>query len=140
MSDDLIIAELRRDEGVDRYAYQDSRGFWSIAVGRLIDRRKGGGLSDDEINYLLSNDVARVKAGLDKAIPWWRTLDPVRQRVLQNMGHQLGVGGLLNFKNALAAVKAGDYAAAAAEMLDSDWAREQTPERAARLAQGMRTA
>jgi lysozyme len=59
MSDPLLIAELRRDEGVDRSAYQDHLGFWTIGVGRLIDRRKGGGLSDEEIDYLLQNDVKR---------------------------------------------------------------------------------
>lgn len=136
---DALIAELRRDEGVDRYAYPDSLGYATIGVGRLIDRRKGGGLSDDEIDYLLRNDIARVATGFDAAIPWWRALDPVRKRVLQNMGHQLGVRGVLNFKKAVAAIKAGDYAKAAEEMLDSVWARTQTPARAKRLAQMMRS-
>lgn len=141
MSDDALIAELRRDEAVVPYAYQDNtpQKYWTIGCGRLIDKRKGGGLSDDEIDYLLRNDVARVEAGLDKAIPWWRSLDPVRRRVFQNMGHQLGVNGLLNFKNAISAAKAGHYVECAAHMLDSTWAREQSPERARRLAQMMKT-
>lgn len=137
--DPLLIAELRRDEGVKRYMYLDHLGFASVGVGRLIDQRRGGGLSDDEVDYLLANDIAKVKAGLDRAIPWWRGLDPVRQRVLQNMGHQLGIGGVMNFRKFLAHAKAGRWAKAAAEMLDSSWAREQTPERAARLAQMMKT-
>lgn len=135
---DPLIAELRRDEGVKRSAYQDSLGLWTIGVGRLVDARKGAGLSDDEINYLLANDIARVAAGLDAALPWWRTLDPVRQRVLQNMAFNMGVDGLAAFKNTLAAIKAHNWDQAAAGMLTSKWAT-QVPARAQRLAKMMRT-
>ena len=138
-NDAILRAELRDDEGRERFVYFDHLGYATIGCGRLVDKRKGGGLSDDEIDYLLANDLKRVAAGLDKAIPWWRTLDPVRRRVFQNMGHQLGVNGLLNFKKAVAAAKAGDYITAAAEMLDSTWAKVQTPARAQRLAKMMRT-
>lgn len=137
-NDTLLLAELRRDEGVRRSAYQDSLGLWTIGVGRLIDGRKNGGLSDEEIDYLLHNDVEAVRAELDAALPWWRSLDLVRQRVLLNMAFNLGVPGLLGFKNTLAAVKAHDWDRAAAGMLASKWAG-QVKDRAARLAQMMKT-
>lgn len=139
MADPILLAELRRDEGCIPNAYQDHLGFWTIGVGRLIDKRKGGKLSADEIDYLLANDVARIERELDKRLPWWRVLDPVRQRVLQNMAFQLGTAGLLAFKNTLKAIKAGAYDKAAAQMLDSKWAEKDTPERAQRLAKMMRT-
>lgn len=135
---ELLIAELRRDEGVVRHAYVDSEGWLTVGVGRLIDKRKSGGLSDDEIDYLLKNDIARVSRELDERLPWWRTLDAVRQRVIANMAFNLGVTGLLGFKNTLAAVKAGRWEKAAAGMLASRWAT-QVGARAIRLAQMMRT-
>lgn len=138
MSDDILLAELRRDEGVIPHAYQDHLGFWTIGVGRLVDKRKGGRLSDDEIDYLLRNDVARFAAELDLKLSWWRTLDPVRQRVILNMAFNLGTAGLLGFKNTLAAVKAGQWDKAAAGMLASKWAK-QVGKRAQRLAHMMRT-
>lgn len=137
-NDALLLTELRRDEGVRRSAYQDSVGLWTIGVGRLIDAKKGAGLSDDEINYLLLNDVAKVRAELDAAIPWWKTLDPVRQRCLLNMAFNLGVSGLLGFTNTLAAVKAHDWNRAAAGMIASKWS-SQVGARAVRLAQMMKT-
>lgn len=137
-NDALLLAELTRDEGWRPYAYQDHLGYWTIGVGRLIDQRKGGRLSADEIDYLLQNDVNRFKAELDKELPWWRTLDPVRQRVLVNMAFNLGTAGLLGFKNTLAAVKRGDWSAASAGMLASKWA-DQVGLRAHRLAKMMRT-
>lgn len=46
VSDELrtkLTAQLRRDEGEKLYAYQDTLGYWTIGIGRLIDRRRGGG-------------------------------------------------------------------------------------------------
>ena len=120
------------------YAYQDHLSYWTIGVGRLIDQRKGGKLSDAEIDYLLLNDVARFKVELDARLPWWRELDEVRQRVLVNMAFNLGVGGLLGFRSTLAAVKARRWADAARGMLASKWA-SQVGKRAERLAEMMRT-
>lgn len=132
-SDKDLIALLRRDEGVVKHEYKDSLGFSTIGVGRLIDGRKGGGLSDDEIDYLLSNDIKKAMDGLDQSIPWWRNLTPARQRVLVSMAFNLGIGGLMGFKNTLSMVKAGDYAGAARGMLQSKWAG-QVGDRAVRLA------
>lgn len=138
MSDPILLAELRRDEGVVAHAYQDHLGFWTIGVGRLIDKRKGGRLTDEEIDYLLANDVARFETELDDRLPWWRDLDPVRQRVILNMAFNLGVAGLLGFKNTLAAIKAKRWSAASQGMLASKWAK-QVGLRADRLAKMMRT-
>jgi lysozyme len=113
-------------------------GWTTIGVGRLIDARRGGRLSADEVNYLLKNDVSRVRQQVADRLPWVAQLDEIRRAVLHNMAFQLGVNGLCNFVRTLALVKAGDYAGAAAEMLDSAWAK-QTPERAQRLSQQMET-
>ncbi len=137
-NDALLAAELLRDEGQVAHAYQDSLGYWTIGVGRLIDKRRGGKLSDDEIEYLLRNDITGVRRSLDLALPWWRDLDPVRQRVVQNMAFNLGVPRLLGFKNTLAAIKAHDWKRAASGMLASLWAK-QVGERADRLARMMET-
>lgn len=132
-----LTAELRRDEGVVPSAYQDSLGYWTIGVGRLIDKRKGGRLRDEEIEFLLMNDIAEKEEELDAAIPWWRTLSDARQRVLLSMCFNLGIKGLLGFKNTLAMVKSGDYAGAAVGMLNSKWAK-QVGDRATRLSEMMR--
>lgn len=131
-----LITQLRREEGVSRHAYQDHLGFWTIGVGRLIDQRKGGGLSDQEVDYLLRNDVNRFTSEVLKALPWAAALDEPRQAVLIGMAFQMGVAGLLQFKQTLAAVRGGHWAAAAALMLQSKWA-EQTPARASRMAKQM---
>lgn len=133
-----LIRQLRGDEGVKSSAYQDHLGFWTIGVGRLIDQRRGGGLRDSEIDFLLENDIADREQALTKALPWFAGLDAVRKGVLLNMAFQLGTAGLMGFKTTLGHVEAGLYDAAADAMLQSKWAK-QTPERAGRMAEQMKT-
>ena len=133
-----IIQQLKNEEGVIPHAYQDSLGFWTIGVGRLIDQRKGGQLYPDEIDYLLANDVQRATAGIRDALPWFQVLDEPRQAVLIGMAFQMGLKGLLAFSTTLSYVRVGRYADAAVAMLESVWAK-QTPERAKRLSKQMET-
>lgn len=129
-----LTQQLIRDEGRCRSAYKDHLGYLTIGVGRLIDDRKGGGLRDDEIDYLLRNDITDRIDALTRALPWFQDLDDARKGVLLNMSFQLGVDGLLAFKTTLEHVKFGRYATAAQSMLASKWAT-QTPERAHRLSE-----
>lgn len=137
MDVDKLREELIRDEGDIPHAYQDSLGYWTIGIGHLIDKRKGGGLSEAARKFIFEEDLREKEADLDKALPWWRELSDARQRVLVNMCFNLGIGGLLGFKNTLAYIKAGDYEAAAKGMLNSKWAT-QVGARATRLSEMMR--
>lgn len=133
-----ITRLLRGDEGEILHAYPDHLSYLTIGVGRLIDKRKGGGITAEESAYLLANDIARKTAELDARIPWWKNLDDARRGVLLAMAFQMGVDGLMGFKNTLAMVRMGDYLGAANGMLNSLWAK-QTPERAGRMADQMRS-
>ncbi len=133
-----LTEQLRRDEGTESCAYQDSLGYWTIGVGRLIDARKGGGLSNDEIDYRLDNDIKAKTREVLLALPWAARLSEPRRAVLVNMAFQLGTKGLLAFHRTLGSVEDGHYGDAAVEMLNSTWAK-QTPARAMRLATQMET-
>lgn len=138
---ELLTRQLRLDEGVEPCAYTDSRGYLTIGVGRLVDRRRGrgAGLRLSEIDFMLANDIADRLKQLTKRLPWFADLDEARRGVLLNMAFQLGVEGLMTFTETLALVHAGEYAKAAEEMLDSTWATKQTPARAQRMAKQMAT-
>ena len=127
-----LVEQLMRDEGFVGHVYSDSIGLWTIGFGRLVDVRRGGGISREEGEILLRNDVARTTHSLEAAIPWLDTLDDARRGVLINMAFNLGVAGLLGFRKFMAAMEAGDFEAAAVEMMDSRWA-VQVGARAERL-------
>jgi lysozyme len=140
-----LAALLAREEGLRLTVYDDATGkpllpgtllvgHPTIGIGRCLDRR---GITTAEAMALLDNDIAELRAQLAQALPWAAALSENRRMVLQAMAFQLGMAGLLAFRDMLAALRRGDHAAAADGMLASLWAR-QTPARAARMAAMMR--
>lgn len=127
-----LIRELEREEGCVLHAYKDHLGFWTIGIGRLIDERRGGGITRAEADYLKRNDVIRVYQELDQKLPWWRRLSPVRQRALANMAFQMGLTRLLKFTTSLGHIENGRWGEAANSLSRTLWA-QQTPARAARV-------
>ena len=151
----LLERELVRDEGLRLKVYRCTAGKLTIGVGRNLDdvgiradeTRTLGitlasvvrlGLTREQAMVLLRHDIDACERDLDRALPWWRQLDAVRQRVLLNMAFNLGITRLLGFRNTLRFMAAGDYVAAANGMTASLWAR-QVKARATRLVAMMRT-
>jgi len=133
----VFCDDLKADEGFSRYAYNDHLTYLTIGYGRLIDRRKGGGISEAEAEYLLKNDIVRSYNELGSKLDYFTSLPFPVQRALLNMAFQLGINGLLKFKNTLKYISQGDYEAAADNALKSKWAK-QTPERAIRVTDWIR--
>jgi lysozyme len=130
---------LKVHEGVRRFAYRCTSNAITIGIGRNIDPNKGGmGLSDDEVMYLLRNDIKRVYDELDSSYKWFAELDDVRQDVLQDMCFNMGLPSFEKFRKMLAAVELEQWDRAAEEMLNSRWA-EQVKGRSIKLANMMRT-
>jgi lysozyme len=135
---DALVAQLIRHEGCVLHAYPDSLGFLTIGIGRLIDARKGGGISHEEADDLLSHDIDSRTRALVGRFPWYHALDPVRQAVLCNMCFNLGIDGLAGFVQMLSAVERGDFLKASAAMMQSKWAT-QVGARAIELSTQMQT-
>lgn len=119
-----LIEMLKRHEGVETHAYECSEGKLTIACGRNIDQKGGMGLSEDEIQYLLENDIERVIKELAKEYPWFNGLDDVRKDAIIDIAFNLGATRLRGFKRALSAMEIGNYQEAATEFLDSRWAKQ----------------
>jgi len=134
-------------EGVRHHVYDDAtgrtltpgtvlRGFPTVGVGRNLATR---GLSRDEIEYLLNNDIRAVRDEVRARLhDIWPLLNDARKDAICDMAFNLGVAGLLQFRRMLSALRRQDWDGAAREMLDSLWA-QQVGERARRLAAMMRS-
>lgn len=133
-----LLETLKRHEGVRYYVYRDHLGYETIGVGRCINRAVGLGLSPDEVEYLLINDVQRCIEELDGAFEWFKNLDEVRREAMINLCFNLGLTKLRKFVNALEAMKQRNYNKAATEFLNSKWAN-QVGERSREVAQMIRT-
>ena len=138
--------QLIRDECVKLFVYDDANdnpvvpgytlvGHPTIGIGRALDVH---GISMAEALYLNNDDIKDVQNGLLDSLPWLANLDVVRFAALENMAFNLGVNGLLEFTETLAAIKQGNYELAAEDMLQSEWA-QQVGDRAKRLAEQIKT-
>ncbi|WP_296059597.1 glycoside hydrolase family protein [uncultured Amphritea sp.] len=134
MNQEKLIAQLKIDEGFRGKPYRCTAGKLTIGFGRNLD---DVGVSVAEAEMMLSEDLKEAVPQLE-ALPHYRMLNDVRQNVLCNMAFNLGIPRLMMFKNMWSALAHRNYETAAAEMLNSRWAR-QVGERAERLAKEMRT-
>ena len=135
---DEIADALKAEEGFVAHCYVCTAGAHTVGYGRNIDQKHGGiGISEDEADYLLRNDIDRTISECQRW-DWFDELDPVRQSVVVQLCFQLGRPRLSQFKRMLAALsqQPPDLIAAANELLDSRFAN-QVPARAARLAEQM---
>ena len=136
-----LIEMLKVHEGVETHAYRDTVGKMTIGVGRNIDADDGLGLSMQEVEYLLGNDIERVEQELVGALPWTIDLlviDSPRFDALVDLCFNLGLPRFLNFVKALDACADEDWDRAADEFMDSRWAK-QVGNRAIEITEMIRT-
>jgi lysozyme len=157
-----IEEQLILHEGLRLEVYKCPAGYWTIGVGRNLESKplrkeeqeyifkrsglapdevievlKERGITKDEALFLLANDIEDAVKDLSN-FDWFEDLDPVRKKVVIDMRYNLGPTRFRQFKRMIAALAAGDYKRAAAEMVDSKWYR-QVMTRGWRLARMMRT-
>jgi lysozyme len=130
-----VKEQLLRHEGLKLKPYRCPAGKLTIGVGRNLETN---GISQKEAFVLLENDILRCESELLSEIPYVYTgLNDIRKSVLLNMCFNLGITGLLGFKNTLAFIGSGDFERAANGMLASRWAK-QVGRRAIELSELMR--
>jgi lysozyme len=118
-----LHSQLKIDEGCRLYVYPDSLGFLTIGYGRLVDRKKGGQISQEEAEYLLNNDIAAKEKDL-APYSWFAGLDSVRQSAVVNMCFNLGIQGLLHFPHFLGYLQVKDFPNAVLQIKDTPWHAE----------------
>ena len=90
-------------------------------------------MSEEVASKILDIKIAKLENSVFKALPWLQSAPQEVVDVVCNMVYQMGLNGVLGFRNTLNFLKNGDYAGAASNMMKSKWA-SQTPNRAKELA------
>ena len=136
---DKLREELILHEGKRLTAYQDSLDYWTIGIGHLLGKKRTiKQITEQQCLEFFEEDIKDAEENLDRIIPFWRELDPVRQRVLMNMSFNLG-GRLAQFKRFIKALDQRDFDLAVLSMRDSKW-YSQVGNRAKYLCSLMRNA
>lgn len=133
---DSLKKQLKYDEGISRFPYKCTAGKLTVGVGRNLESR---GLSDDEIEYLLDNDI---DTAIQDTARWlggnvFSSLSQSRQDAIVNMAFNLGYTRLSTFHNLKKTILNNDFSLASIEALDSKWA-SQVGMRAVRIAERLR--
>ena len=96
-------------------------------------------MSKEVAEKILDIKITKFKKQIYIALPWLTYAPMDIQDALCEMAYQMGVAGLLGFKNTLALIKERRYREAAENMRKSKWAT-QTPKRAREIANLVRNA
>jgi lysozyme len=116
-----LIEQLKRQEGLKLKPYKCTADKLTIGVGRNLE---DVGISEEEAEMLLQNDIQRATVQIQREFPWTTELDEVRFAALINFTFNVGIGTVGKFVNAMALLKAGSYDMAADEFLNSRWAKQ----------------
>ena len=81
-------------------------------------------MSKDQARRLLYTDAELVGSALLDAFPWMNEMPSTRFAVFVNMGYNMGVAGLSEFRKTLVAAEKGNYSMCADQMLESKWASQ----------------
>jgi lysozyme len=97
-----------------------------IGFGRNLETT---GISEEEAKMLMRDDIVRIYRDLEKTFPFFRSLQDRRQKVLIDMGFDLGIQGIRQMEEFVAALVHGDWVKAVREMKESSWAKSCRPQR-----------
>ena len=130
---DNLKEMIAKHEGYEPRVYKCSNGFDTIGYGFAIkdlfmDEEIAGLILDKKIRGIL----ARIEGNEDWDSWFFDKPEPV-QDILVNMIFQIGFSGVRKFKKTIRYIKDDKLLLASEEMLDSKWARSDSPNRAKEL-------
>ena len=124
--------KLIADEGFRSKPYLCTNGVLTFGHGLTY-------ITEEESREIVQGRIKSLSTQVDNILKQRVIrLSDIRKSILVQMAFQMGVNGVLLFKNMWKALEVGNYELAAVEMLDSKWAKSDSPARAERLAKIMR--
>ena len=131
---DNLKEMIVKHEGHEPRVYKCSNGFDTIGYGFAIkdlffDKETSDFVLDKKIRGILGG----ISADEDDWDTWFWDKPQAIREVLINMIYQIGFSGVKKFKKTIRYIKEDNFSLAAEEMLDSKWARSDSPNRAKEL-------
>lgn len=131
-----LVDLIKKHEGFRATIYLCSAGKHTIGYGHNcdahgdLDAYKDRVISPAEADDILLTDLNDVILDCTKFVRTFDILDEPRKAVIVDMAFNLGIDGLLKFRNFLGYTVIGNWKRAASEMYNSKWFT-QVPLRAA---------
>ena len=130
---DNLKESLKKHEGYEPRVYKCPNGFDTIGYGFAI---KDLFMDKELADFILDKKIRGLLAGIEANDDWdtwfWDKPQNVKE-VLINMIYQIGFSGVRKFRKTIQYIKDDNFLLASEEMLDSKWARSDSPNRAKEL-------
>lgn len=163
-----VASDLNRHEGYREFAYPDPLselarkhpskewGFkpareiappgtnlddgtpWTVGFGFTHGVTPDSRMNRITAERKLEQEILEVDQALNKVLSWYKDASFVTKTILVNMTFNMGVKGVLGFRNTLRFISQKNYTQAAKNMTQSLWAKQVGP-RAVELTERMRT-
>ena len=127
-----LIDDIKNHEGFSSVVYKCTAGYDTIGYGKRVKYLK---VTQEQSEEWLKEDLENLKYVLADKYAWFLPSPQEVKDIVMNMAYQLGPTSFSKFKRTIKLFKNKDYEGASIEMLDSKWAREDTPERAKELSE-----
>ena len=119
---EIVKEQLKKHEGFRAKPYYCTADKLTIGYGTNLDAR---GVTREEAEILMMNEVDDCIRALKRKIPdIYNNVNEYRRAVLINMCYNLGIAGLMTFKQTLKHIQEGNYNLASKGMLNSKWATQ----------------
>ena len=129
-----LIDDIKKHEGFSSVVYKCTAGYDTIGYGKRIKYLQ---VTEEQSTEWLEEDLENLKYTLSGKYDWFLPAPQEVRNIVMNMNYQLGVSAFSKFKKTIKYISDKDYQMASAEMLDSKWARDDTPRRAKELSDRM---
>ena len=130
-----LIDSIKKHEGFSPVVYQCTAGYDTIGYGQRVKYLK---VTQEQAEEWLLEELQNLKYILADKYDWFLSAPQEVKDIVMNMNYQLGVSAFSKFKKTIKYIKVKDYKSASTEMLDSKWARDDTPRRAKELSDRMK--
>lgn len=136
MITEQMLLQLMRHEGFKKHVYKCPAGKDTIGYGYnleanplhldkiIIKKLYKEGITECFAKEVLSTTVLDIEKRLRDSLPWMGKLNGARQAVLINMAYNLGVEGLLKFKQTLRNIEVQNWHGAELGMRGSLWHKQ----------------
>ena len=132
---DNLKEMIAKHEGYEPRVYKCTNGYDTIGYGFAIkDLYMDKEVSDLILDQKIQEMLKRILSDKDWG-DWFSEKPQHIQEVLINMIFQIGFSGVKKFRKTIQYIKDDNFLLASEEMLDSKWAKSDSPNRAKELSE-----
>ena len=125
-----LIEDIKKHEGFSPVTYICPAGYETIGFGQRTKYLK---CTKAQAEEWLKQSLKKIEEEVSYRFDWYFKSPQQVKNIVMNMCYQMGISGFSKFKKTIHYLETRQYEKASVEMLDSKWAKKDSPNRAKEL-------